>query len=160
MDRVHQTRPTALVALGAIVDPAHRGQGYSERLVRSMRGLAAEQGLASLLAPVRPTAKAEHPRMPMEEYVRWTRPDGSPFDPWIRVHWRLGAEALAIAPSTLVVEGSVTEWERWTGVTFPASGEYDVPGALQPVRIDRRLDRGRYEEPNLWMRHEAAAACG
>jgi len=28
-----------------------------------------------------------------------------------------------------------------------------VPGALVPVTIDRRRDRGRYVEPNLWMLH-------
>jgi hypothetical protein len=28
-----------------------------------------------------------------------------------------------------------------------------VPGALQPVVIDRELDEGRYEDPNVWMRH-------
>jgi len=28
-----------------------------------------------------------------------------------------------------------------------------VPGALQPVRIDRERDTGRYEDPNVWMKH-------
>jgi len=36
---------------------------------------------------------------------------------------------------------------------FPDSGPYVVPGALQPVRIDREADEGRYEDPNVWMRH-------
>jgi hypothetical protein len=36
---------------------------------------------------------------------------------------------------------------------FPESGPYVVPGALQPVRIDREQDEGHYEDPNVWMRH-------
>jgi hypothetical protein len=36
---------------------------------------------------------------------------------------------------------------------FPESGPYVVPGTLQPVRIDREQDEGRYEDPNVWMRH-------
>ena len=36
---------------------------------------------------------------------------------------------------------------------FPVSGRYVVPGALVPITIDRRRDRGRYVEPNVWMLH-------
>jgi hypothetical protein len=39
---------------------------------------------------------------------------------------------------------------------FPDSGSYVVPGALQPVVIDRAADEGRYEDPNVWMRHPIA----
>jgi hypothetical protein len=89
----------------------------------------------------------------MERYVRWTRPDGAPFDPWIRSHWRLGAEIVRVAPRTLVIEGPVAHWEEWTGMAFPDTGPYLVPGALQPVLIDRERDQGRYEDPNVWMVH-------
>jgi hypothetical protein len=47
----------------------------------------------------------------------------------------------------------VAEWEEWTGMAFPESGDYVVPGALVPVQIDRERDEGRYVEPNVWMRH-------
>jgi hypothetical protein len=36
---------------------------------------------------------------------------------------------------------------------FPESGNYVVPGALQPVEIDRERDEGVYEDPNVWMNH-------
>jgi hypothetical protein len=52
----------------------------------------------------------------------------------------------------------VRDWERWTGLRFPDSGDYVVPGALTTVRIDRRRDRGRYVEPNVWMRHRVPPA--
>jgi hypothetical protein len=39
---------------------------------------------------------------------------------------------------------------------FPDTGAYVVPGALQPVVIDRDRDEGRYEDPNIWMLHAVA----
>src|SRR2546430_2013824 len=82
-------------------------------------------------APVRPTMKERYPLTPMDRYIRWTRQDGLPFDPWIRVHHRLGAAILAVAPHSLVVTGAVAEWEEWTGMAFPETGDYVVPGAVQ-----------------------------
>ena len=79
--------------------------------------------------------------------------DGSPFDPWLRVHHRLGAGFLKIAPATVTVTGTVAEWEDWTSMSFPDNGPYVVPGALQPVVINKERDVGRYEDPNVWMRH-------
>jgi hypothetical protein len=61
---------------------------------------------------------------------------------------------LKVAPATVTVTGTVGEWEEWTGMSFPESGEYVVPGALQPVTIDQEGDVGRYEDPNVWMLHE------
>jgi len=145
--------PTALAALAAIVDPSHRGRGLSSQLVQAMVSLAARHRLEALIAPVRPTLKSLYPLMSMERYAVYTRSDGSPFDPWIRVHWRLGAQQLVIAPKTLVVTGTVGEWEEWTDRKFPKSGSYLIPGALEPITIDLDLDLGRYEEPNVWMRH-------
>jgi hypothetical protein len=69
------------------------------------------------------------------------------------VHERLGAELLRVAPASMTVEGPVGEWEEWTAMAFPESGDYVVPGALVPVTIDRDRDLGRYVEPNVWMRH-------
>jgi GNAT superfamily N-acetyltransferase len=146
-------RPNTLSALAAITEPARRGQGLSSEVLKSMAALARQHGLGALVAPVRPTLKASYPLAPMERYVRWTRPDGVPLDPWIRVHWRLGAEIVRIVPRTMVIAGTVAQWEDWTEMTFPDSGPYVVPGALQPLVIDRERDQGRYEDPNVWMHH-------
>jgi GNAT superfamily N-acetyltransferase len=145
--------PTALCALAAMVDPRFRGQGMSRAAVRAMLDLARAHGLRTLLAPVRPAAKAAYPLAPMERYVRWQTPDGLPLDPWIRVHARMGAAILAVAPATIVIEGALADWERWTDMRFPDSGPYVVPGALKPVVVDRERNLGRYEDPNVWMRH-------
>lgn len=145
--------PNALSALAAVVSPDHQGRGLSAQILLSMRSLAREHGLNSLVAPVRPTLKSAYPLAPFERYVTWRRDDGSPLDPWLRVHHRLGAEFLRVMPQSLLVTGSVSEWEEWTRMAFPESGRYVVPGALQPVAIDRKRDVGRYEDPNVWMRH-------
>ena len=96
--------------------------------------------------------KSSYPLAPFDRYIRWRRDDGSPFDPWLRAHWRLGAQFLKAMPESLIVVGKVSEWEDWTGMSFPESGEYVVPGALQPVAIGREREIGRYTDPNLWMR--------
>ena len=116
-----------------------------------MRDVAARSGYSSLIAPVRPTWKDRYPLIPMERYVRWTRDDGLPFDPWLRVHARLGAALLEVCPASMVVEGTSEEWQTWTDMSFPDDGEYVVPGALVPVRFAN--GRGTYVEPNVWMRH-------
>jgi GNAT superfamily N-acetyltransferase len=148
--------PTALCALAAMVDPRSRGRGLSRDALRAMVDLARAHGLGALIAPVRPTAKSAYPLAPMDRYVRWENADGLPLDPWIRVHTRMGADILRVAPRTIVIEGSVADWERWTDMRFPDSGSYVVPGALQPVVIDRAKDEGRYEDPNVWMQHPIA----
>jgi GNAT superfamily N-acetyltransferase len=145
--------PNTLSAMAALVDRGQRAQGLSTELLRAMRAIARAHGLAELVAPVRPPLKASYPLTPMDRYAGWRRPDGSFLDPWLRVHERLGAEMVRIAPCTLAIVGTVAEWEEWTGMRFPDSGPYVVPGALQPVTIDHRRDEGRYEDPNVWMRH-------
>lgn len=147
------TCPTDLSALLAIVDTEHQGQGLSRTILNAMRVVAAEHGLRSLLAPVRATMKSRYPHVSMEDYVQWTREDGKLFDPWLRVHTSLGARLLGTAPQSMVIAGEILDWQKWTGMKFPHSGEYVVPGALRPVAIDLEKDLGVYEEPNVWMQH-------
>ena len=145
--------PTTLSAVVAVVGPQFQGRGLSGLIIEGMRSVAARHGLDALVAPVRPTLKARYPLTPIERYLAWRREDGQLFDPWLRVHERLGAEILGICPGSLVVTGTVAEWEEWTGMAFPDTGAYVVETALVPVEIDREADVGRYVEPNVWMRH-------
>ena len=144
--------PNTLCALAAIAEPDHRGQGLGAALVRAMGMLAAERGFENLIAPVRPNWKSQYPLIPLEKYVEWKRPDGTSYDPWLRVHLRAGGKALAIGHA-LAVEGRVADWEQWTGMVFPVPGHYVVPGALQPLVIDSARDKGLYEEKCVWVVH-------
>lgn len=150
---VNRQPPNTFSALAAMINPAQRGQNLSQAVIQEMKSLAGKHACKALIAPVRPTWKSRYPLTPMERYVEWKRSDGALFDPWLRVHWRLGAQPLRVAPNTLTVEGTVEEWEDWTKMAFPESGLYVVPGALQPVNIDREKNEGRYEDPNYWMIH-------
>jgi len=145
--------PNTLAALAVMVSDLYRGKGLSTQILVTMKLLAKESSLRSLIVPVRPTLKSRYPLKLFDEYVSWKGADVSPFDPWLRVHWKLGAPVLGTAPRALTVEGTVDQWENWTGMRFPASGEHVVEGALQPVSIDHAADVGRYEDPNLWMLH-------
>jgi hypothetical protein len=149
--------PTAVSALMIVVSPAQLGQGISRDAVMAMTEVVRRHGLADLVAPVRPTEKHRYPLIPMERYMRWRRDDGLPFDPWIRVHERVGGEILRSASAAMRVTGSVAEWERWTGMDLPQSGTYVVPGALVPIEIDRERDIGEYLEPACWIRHRVEA---
>lgn len=147
--------PNTLCALSAMVSSEHQGQGLSSRLIQEMRALTKNWAYSSLIAPIRPIWKSRYPLIPMENFVEWKRQDGAPFDPWIRVHWKLGAQPLCVAPNTLTVEGTSADWESWTGMVFPESGSYVIPGALQPMEMNSKKNLGRYEEPNYWMIHPA-----
>lgn len=146
--------PNALSAFQIVVDPQHQGKGYSSMLLNALRSAAQEHGFHSLIACVRPTLKALYPLTPIERYAQWKQPDGSPFDPWVRVHWRAGAEQLHASPRSMEITGTVAQWQEWTGLRFPESGPYIVAGALQPIVADLESDLVRYEDSNIWMWHK------
>lgn len=150
---VHGRPCNALSALSIVVFPEQRGSDLAERLLRNMKACAIADGLRALVAPVRPTRKASYPLTSFADYMDWTTPDGAPFDPWVRKHHRLGARIVGIAPRSMTVSGSLDQWTEWTGLRFPRSGAYHVEGGLVPMIADCSTGTGRYEEPNIWMRH-------
>jgi len=151
--REARRRPTAVCALAAEIPPRHRGRRLSGVLLQAMAGLARDAGLTRLIAPVRPSLKERYPTIPIERYVRWTRPNGSPFDPWIRVHTGMGARIGPAIPRSMRITGTVGEWESWTRMQFPETGDYVFPAGLTTVHIDCDRDRGEYWEPNVWIIH-------
>ncbi|MEH0969903.1 hypothetical protein V6U77_02010 [Micromonospora sp. CPCC 205546] len=145
--------PDTLVVMAAQVRPDLRGRGLAGDLITALRSLAEQRGWPRVVAPVRPTLKARYPLTPIERFATWTRDDGAPLDPWVRTHWRLGARLIATAPRSQTMTGTVAEWQGWTGMVFPDSGDYVIPGGLTPLHVNRDRDEGTYTEPNLWFRH-------
>lgn len=145
--------PNTLAAVQIVIDPKLRGSGLSRLMVDAMRRIAAAHRFTALIAPVRPNQKHMYPLTLMTKYVEWRRPDGSLFDAWLRVHESLGARLIKVCPHAMKIPGTVDQWEKWTKMQFPESGQYIIPFALSPVTIDRSADQGLYIEPNVWMVH-------
>jgi len=142
-----------LCALAAETPRDGRVRGLAEHLLRGMRTIGERQGLTHLVAPVRPSLKERYPLTSIDRYVQWRRDDGQLFDPWMRIHERLGARVSTPLPNSLLITGTVAEWEAWTEMAFPDSADYVFPHGLAPVHIDRSSDLGTYWEPNVWMLH-------
>ncbi len=54
----------------------------------------------------------------------------------------------------MVEDGTAAEWEAWTGMALPATGDYVIPGGLSILHLDTGEDLGTYTEPNVWVRHQ------
>lgn len=152
-DYLEGRTPTIACALSITLDPNRRGRNLSRNAVIAMRDLAKRAGFSRLIAPVRPTWKHRYPLTSMAEYMRWTTADGLPFDPWIRVHVRLGARMVKPCNRSMVMAGTVAEWEEWGNMPLPTSGIYVVPSLLSTLQVDREADECVCFEPNVWVEH-------
>ena len=142
-----------LCALAAETPRGGRERGLAAQILGAMRTLAGRHGLTHLVAPVRPSWKERYPLTPIERYVTWRREDGQLLDPWMRVHERLGARVTRPLPESMRITGTVKEWESWTGLVFPESGEFVFPEGLSTLHVDRDADLVTYWEPNVWLVH-------
>ena len=147
------TTLTALSFMAAAVAPAYDKQGLATQVLKALGERAAESGISLIVAPLRPTLKHRYPLQPMSEFAAWTRADGLSIDPWIRTHQRMGATILGPARHSMVISGSVAEWESWADMRFPTSGDYVIPDGLNILTVDRDSDVAIYVEENLWVRH-------
>ncbi len=149
-----QGRPaTTLSFMAAAVGSAFDKRGLATAVLEELSRRAYAQGLAHVIAPLRPTWKHRYPTVPMAEYATWARADGLSIDPWIRTHQRMGTRLLGPARQSMVIAGTVAEWESWAGMVFPVTGDYVVPDALDLVHVDVERDRAVYVEENLWVQH-------
>jgi hypothetical protein len=143
-----------LCAMVIMIPRDVQSRGMSSVALQAMADIGRAHGLASLIAPVRPSWKDRYPLIPIEHYADWRRADGLLFDPWLRVHERAGATVLRPEPESLRITGTVAEWEEWVGMPFPADGTYTFPGGLSPLTVAGGA--GSYWEPNVWMHHTLA----
>ncbi|HKJ55177.1 MAG TPA: hypothetical protein VJ978_04255 [Nitriliruptoraceae bacterium] len=146
--------PTMASALEIMVVPSARGLGLSGVMLGHMREAVVAMGLWDLVAPVRPSHKHAHPHESMEDYLARRTDEGLPADPWLRVHARVGATIVKVAPEAMVIEGTPAQWHEWTGLDFNRDGDVEVPQALAPVTVALDDDRVTYVEPNVWVHHD------
>lgn len=155
-DHKNGITPNIQSAIQIAIHPDYRSQGLSARMVQAMRGIAKSKGFQYLVAPVRPNQKSQYPLTSIDDYITWTSDEGLPFDAWLRVHARVGAKIVKPCHEAMTIRGTRAEWESWTGLKFPQSGEYYVPQALIPMKMNIEKDEGFYIEPNVWMVHQVA----
>ena len=153
-DHKNGVSPNIQSAIQIALHPDYQNQKLSASMVQAMRAIGQSKGFRYLVAPVRPSQKSKYPLIPIDDYIRWTNEEGLPFDAWLRVHVRLGARIIKPCHEAMTIQGKRGEWERWTGMRFPQSGEYYIPGALNPLHMDSEQDNGTYVEPNVWLVHE------
>ena len=144
---------TTLCGLVAIVDPSFKGKGMSYKAIEAMRRLLATLEFDRLIIPVRPTFKEKFPELSIQDYCARVNDDGFSEDPWLRVHQKLGGRISDYCPQSQKIEGTLEQWSVWTGKEFDASGQYTVPGAMQPVEIDVPNNTGVYIDQAVWVDH-------
>lgn len=142
---------TVLGGLAMSIPAIHRAKGYGRRMLQAMRELAESKGLRGVLAAVRPTSKASHPWVEIDDYITWTDGRGRIYDPWVRSHLSAGGKLIGPCKRSMVVEEPVAFWETWSRKTYDTSGSFAIDGALVPLKVDLERGVGRYEEPNIWV---------
>lgn len=152
-DHKNGVTPNIQSAIQIAIHPDYQGQGLSVKMVEAMRGIAQSKRFQHLVAPVRPSQKSKYPLISIDDYIKWTDEEGLPFDAWLRVHVRAGARLIKPCHEAMTIRGSRADWEAWTGLKFPQSGSYHVPGALNPMEMNVEKDEGVYIEPNVWLVH-------
>ena len=146
--------PNVLCPIQAMVVNDARGSGISKQIILAYKDLAQSKGFNAVNVPVRPTLKSQYPLASIERYIHWLRDDGSSFDPWIRMQERTGANFVEITLDSTVITGSVADWEVWTDMRFPESGEFIISGGHAPLVINCENNSGRYAEPHVWYSYD------
>ncbi len=147
-------KPNLLIGVQILINPKYQRHGISYKMLAVMKDIAKSNGIDNIALPVRPTLKSNYPLIPIDKYVNWQNKDKLPFDPWIRVHIKAGGMIVGICNKSMSISGTVSDWEKWTGLLFPDSGDYIVDKALIPISVDKKKDIGTYIEPNVWIIHE------
>lgn len=148
--------PNIQSAIQINIHPEYQGQGLSSKMVSAMRTMGKSKGFKHLVAPVRPNQKSQYPLTSIDDYIKWKNEAGLPFDAWLRVHAKADARIIKPCHEAMTIRGTHADWEGWTGLKFPQSGKYHIPGALNPIDMDLEKDEGVYIEPNVWMVHSLA----
>jgi hypothetical protein len=146
--------PNYHCAIQIILRAAYQGHGLAPRMVEAVRAVTQTRGLEALIIPLRPSEKHKYPLIRLDDYITWQNEQELPFDPWLRVHVRAGCRIIKVCHDSKTIRGTAAEWASWTGLKFPQSGQYIVPGALNPIEIVLEKDEGTYVEPNVWIVHE------
>ncbi|MEZ5929899.1 MAG: hypothetical protein R3C55_15640 [Parvularculaceae bacterium] len=143
--------PTALVGILGAVAPKYQGHGISNLLLTATSKILHEHAISSYLSPVRPSNKQLYPNFSFDEFLSWRTDDGDLVDPWLNHFIRIGAQRLGVAYDAITMTAPLTKWTEWTGMLFPVTGDYVIPGGHRLLRVDREKGVATYAEDHLWF---------
>ena len=140
--------------MAAAVKRSHDRQGLAAVVLEELTRRAVEDGLIARRRPAATHLEAPLPDV-LDGRVRHLDPRGRPLGRPVDPHPPADGRAGARTPPrrSMVIEGSVAEWEAWADMAFPVTGDFVVPDALGPVHVDRERDRAVYVEENLWVQY-------
>lgn len=151
-DYYNGIKPNTLLALQIVVNPDFRGKKISYECVKILKRLAHEQGFDRVVIPIRPSSKHLYPLTNKSNYINWKNQEGYPYDSWLRVHIKAGGKIVKQCKG-ISIRSSIEEWKEWTRLHFGSTGEYIVPGALNPVYADLDKNLVTYTQDNVWVVH-------
>jgi GNAT superfamily N-acetyltransferase len=138
-------------ALAISVRPENSSKGLARTMINAMRHVATSHGLLGVIAPVRPSLKAAHPEVSIDDYVSWKDDRGRIFDPWLRSHVSAGAQLGSVCHRSMQVKQPMDFWSPWIKAPATTTGQHIINGALVPLTVDEATNTGSYVEPNVWV---------
>lgn len=138
-------------ALGTSIRPGYEGKGLAQRLLEALKIETNALGYKGLVAPVRPTARWRMADISIEEYTRTRLDNDEHFDPWIRVHERIGGVVVGSCAGSAVFVATKDEWQAWSKIKLPIAGRVIIPNAINPLEI--KEDQGILSEDSIWVIH-------
>lgn len=146
-------KPNTLLILAGIVSIPFQGKGLSTEILKVFKTIAKGHHLEKIVVAVRPTGKTQHQEVDFETWCYTRRNDGQLADNWLRIHERVGGKLLKVALQSQLVEGSIAQWEQWTGQSITSHNAHMVNGTLQTVSIDNETNTITYFDPAIWVEH-------
>ena len=156
-------QPTHGAALLFCIDKQFQNNNVDEYLVSFSTNYMIGNKIDKFIVPIRPTLKCRYPLIDFKDYIIWEKTAGQPFDPFLRRIKNVfeksymaasGLEnrlSVRCARKPAVYTGTVSQWQKWTGMRFLSSGLYTHPQALRPFEIDLERNSGSYKEETAWL---------
>jgi GNAT superfamily N-acetyltransferase len=145
--------PNCLGGLQVGISKHYQGKGYSKIIIKEVINICKISGYKHFVIPLRPTYKSRYPLISMKKYIRWKK-GNKIFDPWIRTHINCGAKIIKLCKKSMTFTGSIKDWREWSGIDIIDNGKYIIEGALKPVFINVKKNKGVYYDENIWISYE------
>lgn len=129
-------QPNAVIAIEVTVASGMQGKGLAQIMLKGMRDNAEQLGFKLLVAAVRPNMKKLYPLISLEEYITWKLKDGiTPFDHWLRVHWRIGGQLATSPPIPTPFKGQLLNGKNGQIYKCPSAGNTSSMVDWCPFRL-------------------------